>query len=131
MPSRGLHLGLWIAQALLALTFVGTGLWKLLTPIPELAAKIPWAAEVSPTFLYTVAAFNLLGGVGVILPSLTRVAPRVTVLAAIGCAALQGCAVVFHFQRGEAANTPFNFFLIGLALFVAYGRWKPAPIAPR
>jgi hypothetical protein len=39
---------LWIVQSLLALTFVGTGLWKLVTPISELGAKMPWMGEVSP-----------------------------------------------------------------------------------
>jgi len=40
-------------QALLGLTFAGTGVWKLVTPLPALAAMIPWAGEVSPAFLYT------------------------------------------------------------------------------
>ncbi len=76
--------------------------------------------DVSPGFLYATAVFDL-GGLGVVLPSLTRTKPGLTVLAALGCAALQACAVVFHFSRGEAANTPFNFFLIALSLFVAWG----------
>ena len=33
-PSKGLHAGLWIVQVLLSITFVGTALWKFLTPIP-------------------------------------------------------------------------------------------------
>lgn len=45
--------------------------------------------------------------------------------------AIQGGAVVFHFARGEAANTPFNFFLVALSLFVFWGRRKRAPIKPR
>ena len=39
-PSKGLRIALWSVQALLALTFVGTGIWKLATPIPSLAAKM-------------------------------------------------------------------------------------------
>src|SRR5688572_16947847 len=121
-PSRGLNLGLWVVQCLLAVTFIGTGIWKLVTPIPALAAMIPWAGQVSPGFLYFTAAADLAGGVGVALPGLTRIKPRLTVAAALGCVALQVSAVVFHFSRGEAANTPFNFLLIALALFVAWGR---------
>lgn len=130
-PARGLHLVLWIVQAFLALTFAGTGLWKLLTPIPALAAQMPWMGEVSSGFLYTTAVFDLLCGLGVLLPSLTRIEPRLAVLGALGCAALMLGAVVFHVIRGEAANTPFNFVLIALALFVAWGRRSKAPIAPR
>jgi hypothetical protein len=129
--STGLSVGLWIVQALLALTFAGTGIWKLVTPIPELASKFPWMGEVSPSFLYATAIFDLLGGLGVFLPSVTRIKPSLTVLAALGCAALQASAIVFHVSRGEGANTPFNFLLVALALFVAWGRRSKAPITPR
>ena len=122
---------LWIVQVLLGVMLAGTGLWKLATPIPELASKMPWMGEVSPAFLYTTAAFDLLGGVGVVLPSLTRIKPGLAVLAAIGCAALMLAAIVFHVSRGEAAITPFNVFVLALALFVAWGRHSKAPIAPR
>jgi len=130
-PSKGLHLGLWIVQGLLAVTFAGTGVWKLATPIPQLAAKMPWMGEVSPGFLYATAVFDLLGGLGVLLPSVTRIKPGLTVLASLGCAALMACAIAFHVSRGEAANTPFNFLLVALSLFIAWGRRSKAPIAPR
>ena len=130
-PSTGLSTGLWIVQSLLFLTFAGGGLWKLATPIPELAGKMPWMGQVSPGFLHLTAVFDILGGVGVLLPSLTRIKPGLTVLAAVGCIALQASAIVFHFSRGEAANTPFNFFLVALAIFVGWGRYTRAPISPR
>jgi hypothetical protein len=130
-PSKGLDIGLWIVQGLLALTFAGTGIWKFATPISALASKMPWMGQVSPAFLYATALFDLLGGLGVLLPSVTRIKPGLAVLAAVGCVALQLSAILFHFSRGEAANTPFNFFLIALALFVAWGRHTKAPIAPR
>ena len=128
-PSKALHAGLWIVQGLLGVTFAGTALWKFLTPIPELAAMIPWAGQVSPAFLYMTAVFDLAGGVGVVLPALTRIKPQLTGLAALGCALLQVCAIVFHVSRGEAANTPFNFLLVLLSLFVFWGRRYRAPIA--
>ncbi len=130
-PSKGLYIGLWMVQGLLTLTFVGTGLWKLTTPIPALAAMMPWMGQVSPGFLYVTAVFDILGGLGVFLPSVTRIWPGLTVLASLGCVALMASAIVFHFSRGEAANTPFNFLLVALSLFVAWGRRSKAPIAPR
>jgi uncharacterized membrane protein YphA (DoxX/SURF4 family) len=129
--SKGVNAGLWIAQGLLALTFVGAGVWKLTTPIPKLAAMIPWAGQVSPGLLYAAAVFDILGGLGIVLPSLTRIKPGLTVLAALGCVALQASAIVFHVSRGEAANTPFNFLLVAVSLFVFWGRRSKAPIAPR
>ncbi len=130
-PGRGLNIALWIVQVLLAVSFVGGGIWKLVTPIPELATKMPWMGQVSSSFLYLTATFDILGGLGVLLPSLTRIKPGLTVLAALGCVALQASAIVFHFSRGEARNTPFNFVLVGLSLFVAWGRRARAPIPSR
>jgi hypothetical protein len=120
--SRPLRIGLWAVQILLFLVFAGTGVWKLLTPIPQLAAMIPWAGEVPAPFLHATAVLDLLGGIGILLPTVTRIAPRLTVLAALGCAALQVGAIVFHLSRGEAADTPFNVLLTALALVVAWGR---------
>ena len=117
-----MNVALWIVQGLLSLTFMGTGIWKFATPIPKLASMIPWAGQVSPGLLYTTALFDLLGGIGILLPTLTGIRPRLAPLAALGCAALQASAIVFHFSRGEAANTPFNFLLVVLSLFVAWGR---------
>ena len=97
--------------------------------IPTFAAKIPWAGQVSPAFLYATAALDLAGGFGILLPSLTRIQPRLTVWAAIGCALLMVGAIVFHVSRGEIANTWFNALLVGLSAFVAWGRrsWLRAP----
>jgi len=116
---------------MLAVTLVGGAIWKLATPIPVLAAKMPWMGQVEPAFLHLTAVFDLLGGLGVIVPSLTRIKPGVTVLAAIGCTALMIAAIVFHVQRGEAAKTPFNALLIAIALFIAWGRRSKAPIPAR
>lgn len=125
--SKGLNVGLWIVQGLLFVTFAGGAVWKVMTPLPTIAGMMPWAGEVSPGFFYFTAAVDLAGGLGVLLPSLTRIKPGLTVAAAVGCVALQASAIVFHLSRGEAADTPFNFLLVALALFVAWGRHK-API---
>ncbi|RKH04827.1 DoxX family protein [Corallococcus sp. CA053C] len=130
-PSKSLRISLWAVQGFMAVVFIGTGLWKLLTPIPELAAMIPWAGQVPAAFLHATGLIDLCGGLGILLPSLTRIKPGLAVLAALGCAALQVSAVVFHLSRGEAANTPFNVLLVALAVFVAWGRRAKAPIPPR
>ncbi|MBS2027692.1 MAG: DoxX family protein [Deltaproteobacteria bacterium] len=129
--SKALHIGLWVVQILLGVTFVGTALWKALTPIPKLASMIPWAGQVSPAFLYFTALVDFLGGLGLVLPAATRIKPVLTPVAALGCAALQLAAIVFHTSRGEVANTPFNYLLVALSVFVFWGRQFRAPIAPR
>lgn len=129
--SKGFIVGLWVSQGLLSVTFVGTAIWKLATPIASLAEMIPWAGRVSPGFLYFTAAVDLAGGLGVLLPSVTGIAPRLAALAALGCVALQLSAIVFHVSRGEIANTWFNFVLVALSLFVAWGRGKRSGPHPR
>jgi uncharacterized membrane protein YphA (DoxX/SURF4 family) len=126
--SQRLNLALWIVQGLLALTFVGGGIWKLATPLGAIAEMMPWAGQVPSSFFHATAVIDILGGLGVVLPTLARRAPGLTVLAAIGCAALQVSAIVFHLSRGEAANTPFNFLLLALSLFVAWGRSAASPL---
>ncbi|GGO65884.1 DoxX family protein [Nonomuraea cavernae] len=127
---RGLNLGLWTAQGLLALIFVGGGIWKLAMPRPELAEIFPWTGGTPPALLYVTSVFDVLGGLGVLLPALTRIKPGLTVLAALGCVALQASAIVFHLSRGET-DVVINVVLIALALFVAWGRHRAAPIPPR
>lgn len=125
-----LHIALWIAQVLLALVFIGTGIFKLVTPISTLAGMWPWAGAY-PTLVRMTGIIDLCGGIGIVLPALTRIRPGLTVLAALGCAALMVFAIVFHLSRGEAVNTPFNFFMLALAGFVFWGRRTKAPINPR
>ena len=52
-------------------------------------------------------------------------------MAALGVAALQVGAIVFHLSRDEGTSTPLNFSLLTLALLVFWGRRGKAPIAPR
>ena len=128
--SRTLHIALWIVQALLAILFIGTGVFKLVTPIATLAGMWPWAGDY-PTLVRLTGIFDLCGGIGIILPALTRIKPGLTVLAALGCAALMLSAIAFHLSRGEAANTPFNVVMLALAGFVFWGRRTKVPINSR
>nr|WP_306234967.1 DoxX family protein [Bradyrhizobium sp. Bra64] len=130
-PDRTLRIGLWSAQGLIFLVFTSAGLVKLLTPIPELAAMMPWAGQYSETFVRCIGLIDLAGGIGILLPALTRILPRLTVLAALGCTVLQVLALVFHISRGEAPVTPLNVVLLALSLFVLWGRGRKAPIAAR
>jgi hypothetical protein len=126
-PSKALRISLWGVQGLLFILFTGAGLWKLFTPIPALAAMIPWAGQVPEAFLKATGVIDLCGGLGILLPTLTRIKSGLTWLAALGCAALQVCAIVFHISRGEGAHTPFNFLLVALSVFVYWGRRSKVP----
>jgi uncharacterized membrane protein YphA (DoxX/SURF4 family) len=118
--SKNRHIALWVVQILLALSFIGSGLFKLVTPVSTLAEMWRWAGEY-PNLLRFTAVLDLGGGIGIVLPAFIR-KPGLIVWAALGLAMLMVCAIVFHLSRGEAANTPFNFVMLALAQFVFWGR---------
>lgn len=129
--SKVLRVGLWTAQATIFVLFSFFGFTKLTTPIPQLAAMMPWANEFPATFVRFMGLVDIAGGVGVLLPALTRIQPRLTVLAALGCTVLQVIAILFHISRGEFAVLPLNAVLLPLSLFILWGRGKKVPIDSR
>jgi hypothetical protein len=130
-PSKGLHIALWVVQVLLALAFGMAGSGKALQPMDALAAKMPWTTVVGEPLVRFIGVSELLGALGLILPSATRIKPKVTALAALGLMTIMVLASAFHASRGEFVVIPANLLLGGLAAFVAWGRFKKAPIAAR
>jgi uncharacterized membrane protein YphA (DoxX/SURF4 family) len=130
-PSKALNVGLWLAQALLALGFGMGGFFKLTFPIEELTKQMVWPGAVPPGLVRFIGASELAGAIGVILPALTRIRPVLTPLAAIGLLVIMLLAAIFHVTRNELGALPTNIVLGGLAGFIAWGRLKKAPIAPR
>ena len=126
--SLGIVIGLWTAQVLIFLFFGIVGAMKLFMPVEKLAAMWVWPGQYPLWFLYGLGVIDIAGGVGVLLPALTKIKPGLTVVAAWCGIALQICATVFHFSRGEADHTPANFVAIGLLFFIIWGRTKVAPI---
>jgi hypothetical protein len=120
--SRRLNIALWIAQGLIFVSFVSFGCMKLFMPVGQLAAMWVWPGQLPVPFLRFMGVVDAAGGIGVLLPALTRVRPRLTVIAALGCTALQVCAIIFHVYRGEAFVTPLNFILLALCVFILWGR---------
>lgn len=129
--SKGLNIALWIAQVLLAALFLMAGSTKLFQPIAEIAKTLPWAAEMPAGLVRFIGLSELLGGIGLLLPSMLRIQPKLTVFAAIGLALVQLLAAGFHISRGETSVIGMNFLFLAMAAFVAWGRSKKVPIAPK
>jgi uncharacterized membrane protein len=130
-PSKGLNIALWIVQVLLFAAFAMAGVMKSTAPIAELAQKMTWVPRLSPATVRFIGVSELCGAIGLLLPSLSRIKPRLTPLAALGIVTIMVLAAGHHAMNGEAKLIPINLVLGGLALFVAWGRWKKAPIAAR
>lgn len=127
-----MNIALWIVQILLALVFTASALPRLFLPIEQLPAQMAWALDVNPLLMVRLPAFaEILGAIGLIVPSVVRIQPKLTVWAAYGLALVMVLAVIFHITRGEYGNIVSNIVLLALSLFVAYGRSKLVPIAPR
>ncbi len=127
---KGLRVTLWIVQGLLALGFGLAGFMKLTVPIAELAQKMSWVAEL-PGLVRFIGAAEIAGALGMILPSATKIAPKLTALAGVGLLVVMILAAGFHVMRGEGDKVPFNVILGGMAAFVAWGRFRAAPIVAR
>src|SRR6266480_4551385 len=95
-PSKALNVGLWVAQVLLALAFGMAGTMKLLTPLVELGQKMAWVAAVPEPLVRFIGASELAGALGLLVPALTRIRPRLTALAGAGLTAVMVLALLFH-----------------------------------
>src|SRR5689334_13517795 len=81
-------------------------------------------------FIHFIGVCEILGGVGLILPALLRIKPGLTPLAATGLAIITLGATVIT-MKGTIALAIVPLLVCLLSIFVAYGRWRLAPIAPK
>lgn len=129
--SKKINIALWIVQSLLAAIFVMAGANKLFQPIPELAKMLPWVTSVPLAMVKFIGLSELLGGMGMLLPSLLRIKPVLTAYAALGIALVMIFATIFHISRGEVSVIGINFVFMAMATFVAWGRMKKVLITPK
>ena len=129
---------LWTAQVLWGVFFSFTGFGKFMCFRAEvwnytLHQPVAWFSAVPQGLFVFIGICEFLGGVGLILPAMTRVRPKLTPLAGIGLALVMLLAALFHIVRGEGSFfVPMNLLLAAVAAFIAYGRFisKPLPAAP-
>lgn len=128
---RSLHLVLWVAQVLLALAFVAAGAMKVFTPYTQLIAnpQMAWAIQTGEMTVKLAGFSELLGAVGLILPSALRIKPMLSGLAATGLTVVMVLATALHLFRGELPGP--SIILAVMSAFVAWGRLLKAPILPR
>jgi len=119
---------LWIVQVLLALLFLFGGGLKLVMPVEEMIRQMP--VSLPGGFLRFIGVAELLGGLGLILPGLLRIRPGLTPLAAAGLVIIMAGATAVTLLGGDVLTALMPFAVGLLAAFVAYGRWRLAPIHP-
>ena len=122
-----MNLALWILQVLFGIYFVAVGIMHFIVP-EGLPAQMSWMYELSTGLHYLSGTAEILGGLGLILPGLTKIQTRLTPLAAGGLALTMLGAAVWHLQRGETQNIVLNLVIALIVGFIAYGRWKLRPL---
>lgn len=116
---------LWILQALLGLFFaLSSGAPKLLLGPETLALPIP----LPRPFLLFIGVAEVLGGLGLILPGLLGIRPVLTLVAAAGLVLITIGATVYNLAAGQVESALFAAAVGLLSAFVAYGRWRLAPL---
>jgi len=114
----------WIVQILLAGVYLYSGTCKCLLSQQTLVAFGQTGAEaVSMATTRFIGVIEILGAVGLILPMLLNVAPKLTPLAAAGFSIVMVLAARVHYHRHETKNVVFNILLLCLCLLVAWYRF--------
>lgn len=123
---------LWVLQGALAAIFCIAGWKKLVTSGTALQSVLTWSIDVPVPLLRIIGGCELLGAIGLLVPAATRVRPELTPAAATGLTTVMALAITFHLYRGDQAGRFVLPAALGLvAAFVAWARFRKAPIVPR
>jgi putative oxidoreductase len=95
---------------------------------PGLPAPMAWMYDLPGSLHLLSGTPEILPALALVLTGLTRIAPRLTPLAAVGLVVVIAGALTWHLGRGEAASIVMNLTLAILAAFVAYGRLRLRPL---
>jgi DoxX-like family len=122
--SKRLNAALWIIQGLLSAVFLFAGSTKLILPIEVLTSMgSPNQVALPGWFLRFIGVSEVLGAIGLILPRLLRIRPRLTGLAATGLVIIMIGATSITLAADGFAPALFPIVVGLLASFVAYGRF--------
>jgi uncharacterized membrane protein len=114
---------LFIAQGFLAGVFTLAGGVKLLLPRDTLHKRMHWAASWPLGRVKLLGLAEVLGAVGLVVPSMTGIAPVLTPVAALCLAVLMVGAIETHRRLGERL---LPAVIVGaLCLLVAVGHSVP------
>ncbi|TWP50154.1 DoxX family protein [Lentzea tibetensis] len=118
-----MNIALWISQGVLAAVFALSGTLKSTQPKERMIATGQTGVVFFPLpVIRTVAALELAGAAGLILPRITGIAEPLTPAAAIGLAVVMVGAAISHSRLREPGAVAANLVLLALCVFVAFGR---------
>lgn len=128
--SKGLNIGLWVIQGLLAAAFGMAGFMKISAPLDQLAQNgMTFVNVFSVETVRFIGISEVLGAIGLILPAALRIKPVLTPIAAIGVSVIMILATIFHVAHNEPVMVTIILFL--LSAVVVWGRFIKAPVKPK
>src|ERR1700736_874059 len=76
----------------------------------HMSASMPKSEQNGPSIAHGIAAFisvaEIAGGIGIVLPMATNIAPSLTPWAAVGLSTIMLLAIGFHLRRYESPLAP-------------------------
>jgi uncharacterized membrane protein len=121
-----MNIAIWIITGLIAVAFIAAGVMKVAQPRAKLAASgMAWTNDYSDAGVKLVGLAELLGGLGLILPAVTGIAPILVPIAAAALTVIMIGAVVWHVRAGDTKGALPSAVLGILALLVAIARFGP------
>jgi uncharacterized membrane protein YphA (DoxX/SURF4 family) len=118
-----MNIALWIAQVLLALVFLVSGIAKSTFSRQQfINTKQTGVVDLPMPLVRFIGISEILGAIGLILPWLLRILPVLTPLSAICFAIMMILAARKHTALHEPKNVRNNLILLIVCLFVAFGR---------
>jgi uncharacterized membrane protein YphA (DoxX/SURF4 family) len=117
---------LWTAQTLAALLFLFAGAMKFIMPAEQMQSG-PISLPI--TFIHFIGICECLGAIGLVLPSLTRIRPELTPLAAAGLTIIMVGATAISVTAAGAAAGTFPAVVGIVTAAIAYGRSRLVPVA--
>lgn len=119
---------LWMLQWVFGLYFIGVGILHFAIPkgLPEL---LTWMYDLQRPMHSVLGTVEVLAGIGLILPALSRVRPDLAVASALALIGVMVGALVWHLGRGERANVNANLLNLAALVFIGYGRVRLSPVS--
>lgn len=121
---------LWVLQFVFGLYFIGVGVSHFIVP-DGLPGTMSWMYELSDGLHIVAGTAEILGGLGLILPAVTRIRPELVTWAAYGLALVMVGAAIWHISRGESMQIVLNLINIAVLVFIGYGRQTLHPLEAR
>jgi uncharacterized membrane protein YphA (DoxX/SURF4 family) len=120
-PSRAMNYVLWTLQVILALLFVFSGVMKFVMPVAKMQEG---PVKLPGLFLHFIGVCEILGGLGLVLPGMTKIKRMLTPLAAAGLLIVMIGATVVTWMGSHDSMMVLPLVVALLVAFVSWGRWN-------